>query len=76
MMAERFSVSEMSALRNELVQNGLDFWQAAELLQMYLTGKGYGVSPEAALHAASRVGGAGNTVEALQKELEGLALVM
>ena len=33
-MIERFSVAEMSALRNELLEGGLDSWQAAELLQI------------------------------------------
>ena len=30
---EKFSVTELSVLRNELLQNGLDSWQAAELFQ-------------------------------------------
>lgn len=76
MMVERFSTSEMSALRNELLEGGLDNWQAAELLQMFLVGRGYGVSPEAARTAASRVEGAGCSIESLQRELEKLALVM
>jgi hypothetical protein len=76
MTVERFSVAEMSALRNELLEGGLDSWQAGELLQIFLTGRGYGVSPEAAAKAASRVEGAGCSMESLQKELEGLALVM
>ena len=76
MMVEKFSVNEVSALRNELLEGGLDPWQAAELLQLFLAGRGYGVSPENALRAASRVEGAGCSVESIQKELEGLALVM
>jgi len=76
MMAERFSLPEMAALRNELLQGGLDSHQAAELLQVFLMGRGYGVSPQAARDAAGRVGGAGCSIESLQKELESLALVM
>jgi hypothetical protein len=75
-MIERFSVAEMSALRNELLEGGLDSWQAAEMLQMFLMGRGYGVSKERALDAAGRVEGSGFAVETLQRELEGLALVM
>ncbi|MCI0348620.1 MAG: hypothetical protein L0Z53_04270 [Acidobacteriales bacterium] len=75
-MIERFSVAEMSALRNELLEGGLDSWQAAELLQMFLMGRGYGVSKERAIDAAGRVEGSGFSVETLQRELEGLALVM
>jgi hypothetical protein len=76
MNAERFSVSEMTALRNELLESELDSWQAAELFQVFLIGRGYGVSPEAALEAASRVEGAGCSLESIQKELQQLALVM
>ena len=75
-MTEKFSVSELTALRNELVRNGLDSWQAAELFQMFLSGRGYGVSPDAALDAATRVEGAGCNIDVMKKELESLALVM
>jgi hypothetical protein len=73
---ERFSVTELTALRNELVQNGLDAKQAAELLQVFLMGRGYGVSPEAAFDASIRVEGAGCSIESIEKELQQLALVM
>jgi len=73
-MGEKFSVSEVAALRNELLQGGLDSFQTAELLKLFLTGRGYGISPESALDAAGRIEGAGCNVEALHKET--LALVM
>ncbi len=76
MTAEKFSVGELSVLRNELLQSGLDAWDAAQVLQTFLIGRGYGVSREAALEAASRVEGAGCSLDVIQKELEGLALVM
>jgi hypothetical protein len=76
MMVEKFSTPELAALRNELVQGGLDSRQAAELLQIFLAGRGYGVSPEAARDAVSRVEGSGCSLEVIQRELEGLALVM
>jgi hypothetical protein len=75
-MGEKFSVAEVAALRNELLQGGLDSFQAAELLKMFLTGRGYGISPETALDAAGRIEGNGCNVETLHKELETLALVM
>ena len=75
MQVERFSIAEMAALRNQLIEGGLDYQQAAELFQMFLTGRGYGVSPEAARDAANRVSGAGNSVEAIQRELEGIAKI-
>jgi hypothetical protein len=76
MELEKFSLTEITALRNELLEGGLDSWQAAELFQLFLMGRGYGVSPGEALDAAGRVEGSGCSVEVLQKELEGLALVM
>ena len=76
-MRERFSATELTALRNDLLQGGLvDSREAAELLQVFLMGRGYGVSPEAAFDAASRVEMAGCSLPVLQQELEGLALVM
>jgi hypothetical protein len=53
----------------------LDSREAAELFQVFLMGRGYGVSPEAAINAASAIGGAGCSLDAIQKELERIALV-
>ena len=76
-MKERFSTTELTALRNDLLQGGLiDSREAAELLQVFLMGRGYGGSPEAAMDAASRVEMAGCALPVLQQELENLALVM
>ena len=76
MMADKFSTIELSALRSELLQSGVDSWDAARVLQIFLAGRGYGVSPEAALDAASRVEGAGCALEVIQKELDSIAMVM
>jgi hypothetical protein len=76
MECERFSQPELTALRSELVQGGLDSMQAAELVQMFLAGRGYGVSPQAARDAVCRIGGSGCALDVMQRELEGLALVM
>lgn len=76
-MKERFSNTELAALRSDLMQGGLlDSREAAELLQVFLMGRGYGVSPQAALDAASRVEMSGCALPVLQQELEDLALVM
>jgi hypothetical protein len=76
-MRERFTVTELTALRNDLLQSGMiDSRDAAELLQVFLMGRGYGVSPQAALDAAFRVESAGCSMPILQQELEKLALVM
>ena len=74
-MREKFSVPELTALKSELLQ-GLDCKDATELVQMFLAGHGYGVSPEEARNAVARVGLAGCTLEAVQRELESIALVM
>lgn len=76
MMVEKFSSAELAALRNELLQSGVDSWDAARLFQNFLAGHGYGVSPEAAWDAASKVGGAGCALDVIQKELESIAMVM
>jgi hypothetical protein len=74
---ERFTVTELTALRSDLLQSGMiDSSEAAELLQVFLMGRGYGVSPKAALDAASRVEMAGCALPVLQHELENLAMVM
>jgi hypothetical protein len=74
---DRFTMTELAALRSDLLQGGMiDSYEAAELLQVFLMGRGYGVSPKAALDAASRVEMAGCALPVLQYELENLALVM
>jgi hypothetical protein len=76
-MRETFSTMELTALRNDLLQGGLvDSHEAAELLQVFLMGRGFGVSPQRARDAASRVEMAGCSLPVLQHELENLALVM
>jgi len=74
---DRFTATELAALRSDLLQGGMmDSYEAAELLQVFLMGRGYGVSPRAALDAASRVEMAGCALPVLQYELENLAMVM
>jgi hypothetical protein len=76
-MKERFTAMELCALRNDLIQGGMvDSREAAELLQVFLAGRGYGVSQTAAIDAAGRVEMAGCSLPVLERELEGLALVM
>jgi len=91
-MKERFTVTELCALRNDLIQGGMvDSRDAAELLQVFLAGRGYGVSQTVSaafvemvapvldnleVDAAGRVEMAGCSLPVLERELEGLALVM
>ncbi len=77
MLKDKFSVTELTALRNDLLQGGLaDSREAAEVLQVFLMGRGYGVSASAALDAAGRVESSGCALPVLERELEGLAMVM
>src|SRR3954452_13917928 len=75
-MVEKFSIAELSALRNELMQNGLDSWQAAERFPVFLPGRGHRASSDAAVHAATRAEESGRSIDVLQRELESLARVM
>jgi hypothetical protein len=75
-MGEKFSMTELSDLRSELLQGGLDAMQSAELLQLFLMGRGYGVAPDAALDAASRMGGSGCSMDVIRTELNKIARVM
>ena len=73
---ERFTETDLSLLRDELMQSGLDHRQAAELISSFLTVRGYGVSHHAARGAASRIESVGCSLKSMQEELEKLALVM
>ena len=74
-MVEKFSIAELSALRNELLKGSLDSFQVAELFDVFLRGRGYGVSSRDAFNAALSVEGAGCSLESLQQELERVAWV-
>ena len=73
---ERFTLTDLSSLREELLQSGLDSWQAAELISSFLNVRGYGVSNHAARSAASRIESVRCSLQCMQEELEKLALVM
>lgn len=73
---EKFSVSELSDLRDELQQAGLDSWQAAEVLSAFLVDHGYGVNQSRARDAVARMESSGCSYECMQTEIEQVALVM
>jgi hypothetical protein len=76
-MKDTFSSAELTALRNDLIHDVLiDSRDAAELLQLFLMGRGFGASPEAARDAVRRFERSGCSIPVLQRELEDLALVM
>jgi len=73
---EKFTATDLSSLREELTQSGLDSWQAAELISSFLNVRGYGVSNHAARGAAVRIESVRFSLNLMQEELEKLALVM
>lgn len=72
---EKFPMMELQELRDGLLQNGLDHWQAADLISAFLAGRGYGVSRQSARDAVTRIEGMGHSVDGMQSELEKLAMV-
>ncbi len=72
----RFSNTDLVSLRSDLLQSGLDSWQAAEMISSFMSGRGYGVSSQSALEAATRIESVGCSIESMHRELEKLALVM
>jgi hypothetical protein len=73
---EQFTPTDLLLLRNELLQSGVDSFQAAEMVVNFLSGRGYGVSNHEARAAASRIEVHGSTAAHIQAELERVALAM
>ncbi len=71
----KFSTPEVTGLRHSMLQEVLDLRAAAEVLQLFLVGRGYGISSDEAREAVRRFGVAGWPVEAIQRELNRIALV-
>jgi hypothetical protein len=73
---EKFPVSELAGLRTELLQSGVDSFQAAELVTRFLSGRGYGADPAMVREAVLRLEGNACSPECIQRELESVAWVM
>jgi hypothetical protein len=72
---EKFPPDQLQTLRDELMQSGLDSFQAAELLSAFLKQHGYGVSHDEARTAASRIEQVNYSLPKLQEELERIAFI-
>ena len=72
---EQFPVAELAGLRTELMQAGMDSWQAAELVTTFLSGRGYGANPEVVRDLVQRLEGH-SSLEFMQQQLERAAYVM
>lgn len=75
-LVEKFTPSDLIALRSELLRSGVDSFQAAEIVTSFLSGRGYGISSHEARGVASRIEVPGVTAEGIQAELERVAMAM
>lgn len=65
-----FDVAELARLRSQLLQLGPDYNGAGEVIQAFLTGRGYGISPELARNAAVEFGASRCSMESIGRVLE------
>ena len=75
-LTQDFSQSDLESLRKELLQAGLDNWQAGELVASFLVARGFGVSAGEARQVATRIESESCSVECMRHELGKLALMM
>ena len=75
-MSRKFSSIEVSILKNDLQHSELDSLQAAQIIKMFITERGYGISTDRALDAAMNFDVVGRNMEWFHRELEASALVM
>jgi hypothetical protein len=73
---EKFAATDLSELRKELQQSGLDSWQAAELVSAFLSGRGYGVANDDLRSATTRIDSFACSIQRIQEELEKVAFYM
>ncbi len=72
----KFTSEDVANLRGELLQSGLDSWQAAELISSFMSARGYGISSDGARKAVTQIDSMLCTLEGMHRELERIALVM
>ncbi len=72
---EKFTAKDIATLRSDLLQSGVDSFQAAELVTTFLGGRGYGISTDEARMVAAKIEGHNCTVEHIEAELARVARV-
>jgi hypothetical protein len=72
---EKFSATELTNLRSELLRGQLDSWQAADLAANFLAGHGYGASAENLRQAITSIEMSRCSIDCLQAALEGVAYI-
>ncbi len=75
-MSGKFSSLEVASLRRDLLHGDLDSFECAQVIKMFITEHGYGISPDRALDAAKNFDTLGRDMELFHRELEASALVM
>ncbi|HEX4066680.1 MAG TPA: hypothetical protein VHZ09_11715 [Acidobacteriaceae bacterium] len=73
---EKFPAAELAGLRTELLQSGVDSWQAAEMVTSFLSGRGYGADRGMVREAVVRLEANACSFECMQQELERVAYMM
>jgi len=73
---EKFAATDLTELRRDLQQSGLDSWQAAELVGAFLSGRGYGVASDELRTATIRMEAFTCSIQRIQEELEKVAMFM
>ena len=64
---------EIEGLRTHLLQIGPDYCGASEVIRAFLTGRGYGISPEMARLAAIEFGRSGCSLESIEQAITNAA---
>ncbi len=73
---EKFPAVELSGLREDLLQAGLDSRQVAELIRGFLTERGYGISFDDARSLATATEVRFGSLQGMQETLEKVAVLM
>ncbi len=73
---EKFPAIELSSLREDLMQAGLDSRQVAEMIRGFLTERGYGISFDDARSAATNSEVLFGSLKGMQETLEKVAVLM
>jgi hypothetical protein len=75
-MNSKFTTAEIAKFRDELLSLCRDRFDSAEVIKAFVTGHGFGISPETALGTASRIDRPSCDLQRLHSELEAVALMM
>lgn len=72
---EKFEAADLEALRRQLLDLGADYYCASEVIQAFLNGRGYGISPESARVTALEFGRTGFSLDSIGIALGRAAMV-